>query len=355
MLDLQGRPFLAHILEQVLAQDPGREIVVVTGFAAPVVEDWLESHYPGRVKTVRNPRFEEDGNILSLHLGAGALSRPELGYLAVETDLAMEPAAWRMALDPALDDSSFWLVRGRFSPDLTGGIARTREGSDEIERLAYVPVFSPEYAGWRKLVGVMGVGPREVEQDRARRSAALARTIAQYYLMPWVECAQLPPCRVVDLGDLRASSFNTAAELERTRASFADPSRGSGVLIERAEVAQLRHIEGFSWKRVQWLCTKIQQEGVWTRPLALDLHHNLVLDGQHRLESARLLGLKWVPVVRYDYATVEVWSLRPNHHVDWETVTRRALAGDTYPYKTVKHRFPVDLPACSIPLAELRK
>lgn len=124
---------------------------------------------------------------------------------------------------------------------------------------------------------------------------------------------------------------------------------------EFVSVSQLRHIEGFSDRRVKWLTTKILKDGVWNKPIALDNEHNLVLDGQHRMEAARLLGLAVVPVVKYDYAKVEVWSLRPNYSFDWKTVVKRALAGDIYPYKTVKHRFPTPLPSCLYNLDELKK
>ena len=126
-------------------------------------------------------------------------------------------------------------------------------------------------------------------------------------------------------------------------------------VIELVPVELLVHIEGHSKKRVTWLAAKIRDEGVWTKPLAIDAKHHLVLDGQHRMEVARLLKLRRVPVVRYRYASVLIWSLRPKYEFDWKLVTERALAGDPYPYKTVKHRFPVPLPACDLSLAELRR
>jgi L-serine kinase (ADP) len=126
--------------------------------------------------------------------------------------------------------------------------------------------------------------------------------------------------------------------------------------VEKVPVGRLRHIEGFSRKRVDWLAEKILAEGVWTKPVALDAEHDLVLDGQHRMETAKRLGLKWVPAIRYVYADVELWSLRPAHQFDWQTVTERALADKPYPYKTVKHRFPEGgLPEIAIPLEELRQ
>ena len=65
--------------------------------------------------------------------------------------------------------------------------------------------------------------------------------------------------------------------------------------IEMVEVDSLKHIEGFSKKRVQWLKDKIVTEGIWNKPVALDTEHYLVLDGQHRLEVARALGLRRIP------------------------------------------------------------
>lgn len=125
--------------------------------------------------------------------------------------------------------------------------------------------------------------------------------------------------------------------------------------VELVAVAGLRHIEGFSQRRVEWLKAKILREGIWNKPLALCDRHALVMDGQHRMEVARALGLRRVPAICYSYASVTVWSLRPEKYTfDWRTVTQRALAGDIYPYKTVKHAFPIPLPSCCFTLDELR-
>lgn len=117
--------------------------------------------------------------------------------------------------------------------------------------------------------------------------------------------------------------------------------------------ARLRHIEGFSARRVSWLRKKMMLEGRWIKPIALDDEHNLVLDGQHRMEVALTLGLKRVPAVKFPYADVEVWSLRPKYSFTWKEVVARAVAGDIYPYKTVKHRFPQELPSCDFALRDL--
>jgi hypothetical protein len=115
----------------------------------------------------------------------------------------------------------------------------------------------------------------------------------------------------------------------------------------------LRHIERFSASRVEWLCNKILTEGLWIKPLALDLNHHLVLDGQHRMEVALRLGLKRVPVVKFDYPEVPLRSLREKYQFDWQDVTEKALRNDIYPYKTVKHDFVIPMPACRFTLQEL--
>lgn len=123
--------------------------------------------------------------------------------------------------------------------------------------------------------------------------------------------------------------------------------------IELVPVVDLLHIEGFSKKRVEWLVQKIKQEKIWTKPIALDNFNNLVLDGQHRMEAAKQLGLRVVPAIKYVYADIKVWSLRPKYQFDWEIVTQRAIKQDIYPYKTVKHEFPEPLPSCVIDLKDL--
>jgi hypothetical protein len=125
--------------------------------------------------------------------------------------------------------------------------------------------------------------------------------------------------------------------------------------LEFIAVATLKHIEGHSTRRVAWLEKRIRAEGVWTRPIVVDRAHHLVMDGQHRMEVARRLGLAVVPALVFDYRDVEVWSLRPGHYtVSAVEITRRALRGDIYPYKTAKHRFPCGkLPELSIPVESL--
>ena len=125
-------------------------------------------------------------------------------------------------------------------------------------------------------------------------------------------------------------------------------------LVELILVAKLKHIEGYSKKRALYLANKIQKEKVWNKPLCVDKNNFLIMDGQHRMEAAKLLGLKYVPCWLLNYADVEIWSLRSQYEFDTHIVVSRALLDQPYPYKTVKHKFPKNIPRINIPLQELQ-
>lgn len=125
--------------------------------------------------------------------------------------------------------------------------------------------------------------------------------------------------------------------------------------VELISVSSLKHIEGFSEKRVLWLRDKILGEGIWSVPIKIDAQHHLVMDGQHRMEVASLLGLSVVPCICYQYDEVEVWSLRSSYTVTSDEIIKRSLTGNIYPYKTAKHRFPFgEEILCHIPIDKLR-
>ncbi len=125
--------------------------------------------------------------------------------------------------------------------------------------------------------------------------------------------------------------------------------------IELINVSKLKHIEGFSRKRVAWLKDKIVHDGIWKVPLKIDSKYCLVMDGQHRMEVAKELNLKIVPCIEYSYDEVKVWSLRKNHVVNSDLIIEKSLKGDIYPYKTAKHSFPDSAEAeCNFLLHQLK-
>lgn len=119
----------------------------------------------------------------------------------------------------------------------------------------------------------------------------------------------------------------------------------------------LKHIESFSPERVDNMHRKTLDSGVWERPICVEKNHFLVLDGQHRFEMAKKLGLKYIPCELFDYyePDLETWSLRKECQVSKELVIAGALSGDIYPYKTAKHKFPRKIVKCMIPIKDIIK
>lgn len=214
LLPLGGAPVLSHIFEALLSRSV-EQVVVVTGDKAASIEGFVDQLKDARISTVHNARFAEDTNVLSTELGVQALRRPELGYLIVETDLFIEQSGWERVLGIDETTGSFWVTRGHYSPSLTGGALHTGL-SGEVDGLVYAPRYDAQFEGWAKLVGLLYVGPREVEADRALRQQAISETLAQYYMTPWTRHLARLPCSARSLDGAYAASFNDLETYRRT-------------------------------------------------------------------------------------------------------------------------------------------
>lgn len=219
LLEVGEHTVLDWMLHALLTRSAG-EVVVVTGHAAEQVEAHLCQQYGSRVRCVRNPRYAEDVNIASVECGVAALKHPERGYLIAETDLLLDDEAWdHLFATLEVTSESLWACRGVYGPTLTGGTVRARLNGS-IEAVDYRPVHDAACDGWPKMLGMLAVGPREVAADRALRRAAMAESIAQYYLAPWRDHLSQLPCRVMSVDVGLAATFNTPAEFDRASQAF---------------------------------------------------------------------------------------------------------------------------------------
>lgn len=214
LLPVGGRPVIGYVLEEVLSR-PVEQVVVVTGDKRESIESFVAEWRDDRLQTVHNPRFAEDTNILSTALGVGALREPERGYLIVETDLVIEPRGWATVLDVGDGRNSFWVTRGHYGPELTGGALKA-DTAGRVQEMVYAPGYDAAYEGWSKLVGLLYVGRDQVFSDREIRNRAVEQTIQQYYMTPWVEHLERLPCQVRSLDGLYAASFNDVETYRRT-------------------------------------------------------------------------------------------------------------------------------------------
>jgi hypothetical protein len=169
-----------------------------------------------RLTLVVNERYATDTNIGSLLRGLAGRDDPALIF---EADIACDDAAVQALAGAAAGPDSVWFSTGSFRPYALGGCLRA--GADGwLTDLRYVPENGPQFADYRKLLGAVYAGPREMPVfHRCLRDAA-ERSLAQYYMMPW--CAHLAalPARDRDLSGCRTATFNTPEEYRRCLALF---------------------------------------------------------------------------------------------------------------------------------------
>lgn len=342
---INDEPLLQRNLRQMHERGI-HDYIVVTGHAAEIIEESARELYPG-TKFVHNPQYFEDQNILSTLLGLKQVPEGH-GVILLEGDVVFSDMAMSKFLNSITGDTSIWTACGYFSQGQKGGILRATD-TGFLTEIRYED-WSPQYDNWFKNLGAIYIAPNQVPIFIGLLERYTAKSIEQYFLVPWADHIQELPTRIVDL-DSEAGSFNTMEEYEKLKNYYS--SKLVLPEIELIPVKNLKHIENFDIERVKWLALKIHKEGIWTTPLAVSREY-LVMDGQHRLEAAKILSLDKIPALIFNYEEIHVFSLRADITLDWQSVVKNAMADNIYPYKTVKHVLP-PIPVCSISLEKLFK
>lgn len=346
-----GKEPLLHRTLRQLHEVGLHDITILTGDQSEEVASCARSCFPN-VTILKNDRYEEDRNIYSTLIGLQ--STPEDAPVAIiEGDIAFSDKGILRIREMASQTKSTWAACGKFQPDQVGGIIKSAD-SGLVERIIYSD-YAPEYASWLKNLGILFVASKQKKQYAALLKSYADASLDHYYMTPWAEHLDQCPSYVMDIGRDGGMSFNTEQEYRKAMECVLPPaSPGQGPAFKLVDVDRLNHIEDFDPARAEWLADKIRREGVWTRPLALSNRHHLVMDGQHRMEAAKIMGLNKVPAVFFDYDNVQVYSLRPDEcTVSKECIESQYRQGRIYPYKTAKHIFPHACIECEIPLSEL--
>ncbi|CBJ40077.1 putative transcriptional regulators (plasmid) [Ralstonia solanacearum CMR15] len=107
---------------------------------------------------------------------------------------------------------------------------------------------------------------------------------------------------------------------------------------------------------VRRLADAIRATGLWTTPIPIERDTGIVMDGNHRIRAAALLGLHHLPCVLLDYADprVSVTHWESGAPFSVASIRQRIVAERRlFPYKTTRHRFAPALPCTEIPLTVL--
>lgn len=347
LLPYNGERILERLVRQI--EDAGVErIFLVVGYCAGKIEVLFKENHT--VEIIKNVYYEEDVNILSLSL---AISRVTGPVAIFEADTVMEDSLVRYVMGADFEGKSVWFTRGSFNESQYGGILHS-DKYGKVTDIRIVSAYNKQFQRYSKLSGVMRVGGNELELFRALVNKYAKTSLKQYFLTAWIENLKLLPCWEADISAFQFYTFNKPNEYYQIQGMDIDLKVGEPE-IQMVDISMLHGIEKYSEERVKKLLQIILDCGYWMVPVVVTDKTNLILDGQHRFEAAKRLQLKQIPAVFVNYSDVSVWSLRKEIKVSQQKVEKMVLKdGKIYPYKTVKHKFPFDLPKTMFQIEELK-
>ena len=120
-------------------------------------------------------------------------------------------------------------------------------------------------------------------------------------------------------------------------------------------ISILRGHEEHEPEKVDVLIAELRRTGEFVDPIWVARDTWVILNGHHRVEALRRLGMKRIPawVFDYDGDHVDLGRWSPGPPIDKAEVVHRAHHGRPFPPKTTRHRLRVALPPRSVPLEEL--
>lgn len=120
-------------------------------------------------------------------------------------------------------------------------------------------------------------------------------------------------------------------------------------------LAFFKRSEAVDYENVLLLKQRIAEAGQWLHPIPVESTHGIVMDGNHRVTVAALLGLKMLPCIRlrYDDPRVKVYDWRTGAPFDVDRIMDCVGADRMLPQKSTRHLFSPALPTVNIDLAAL--
>ncbi len=112
-------------------------------------------------------------------------------------------------------------------------------------------------------------------------------------------------------------------------------------------VASLHPHEQFDEGDVERLVKEIRSQGLVREPIWIAGAEGVILNGHHRYEALRRLGVRRVPawVVDYSNSAMELNRWNPGPSLEKAEVLRRAREGVLFPPKTSRHVWRGPMPA----------
>tara|TARA_B100001113_G_scaffold349877_1_gene346030 strand:+ start:609 stop:1004 length:396 start_codon:yes stop_codon:yes gene_type:complete len=105
-------------------------------------------------------------------------------------------------------------------------------------------------------------------------------------------------------------------------------------------------------ERAKGLATEIKTLNMWTVPIVVEINSNAIMDGHHRYNAAKLLGLSRIPCIAFSYLddNVVLRSWSRDYQVTIDEVLRNIELNKKFPPKTTRHIFKPQINEVNLPL-----
>ena len=125
--------------------------------------------------------------------------------------------------------------------------------------------------------------------------------------------------------------------------------------LELLSTKDITETEEHSLDRVEWLKNIIISEGIWRIPLIVEKNSLAIMDGHHRFNVAKKIGLTRVPAILLDYDqdNVMVVAWHEDMYIDKEIMLGNIRKKILFPYKTTRHIVSPSPEELQIPLSFL--
>jgi choline kinase len=327
---LGERSVILRITEQVKRYIPKAKIKIIVGYKYKTIKNHTSMC---GVSYVYNNKFNADKNIWSVILG---VKESKEGVLIMEGDCVYEDSAFKEIASSLGSDSTIFL-NGRANKDGLNGIVKVK--NNNFDDFIIGEKSSLTGSHYFNMAGALWISKNDLKKFLREALFLAKESLNSYYFEPIFNKQNFTlKCKILSG---KVYTFNTKPEYEFVLKKIN--------FIEYFDTSKLKHIESFSPRKVVSLKKKIIKENTWTKPICID-PSGLVMDGQHRMEVSKELGLNKIPAIIFDYKGVEIFSLRKNYSVSVKSIKERVKKDNIYPYKTVKHKFPIEIPLCQIPL-----
>ena len=122
--------------------------------------------------------------------------------------------------------------------------------------------------------------------------------------------------------------------------------------VVKVPLSKLKPHERFTEGRLRALMKLLKETGVQWFPVLVDNKDYIILDGHHRVEAFKRMGMKTVlaRLVDYDSDDIEVCTRRKSIPITKAIVRKKVREGGVFPHKTTRHIYPQQTKHYDVPL-----